>query len=334
MTARTRGAAGLPAALMLLAVSTAMSAAFLELSHAQAVLAGMRRNAAVALATADGCLAAVVARLPAGWDFAAVQTAIDDGSIDVAPPCSLGAAAAPDPARLLVDVEATANVGRRRVAAVVNRAASPGGDALIWLARDAPEDVAGHATLDGVDVDDPARPPVASIAGPGLPEMLDAWLAAQGSRVDVTAPDARPRFAPPPPLAEIDARAVAAGAAGGGTFVPSGPAPPVLTRIGADLVVDTPLRGAGLLVVQGRLDILSAFDFTGVVVAAGGVRVVDGASLIVRGALWTGPDDPGVPMLDVAGELSVGASAAAVDLADSLLPLPRRARIAGVSDPP
>src|SRR5262249_41927167 len=117
-----------PAALMLLGVSTAMSAAFLELSHAQAVLARMRRNAAVALATADGCLAAVVARLPAGWEFTAVQTAIDDGSIDVGAPCSLDASVAPDPARLLVDVEATANAGRRRVAAVVTRAATPGGD--------------------------------------------------------------------------------------------------------------------------------------------------------------------------------------------------------------
>jgi hypothetical protein len=220
------------------------------------------------------------------------------------------------------------------VAAVVTRAATPGGDALLWLARDAPEDVDGHVTLDGVDVDEPARPPVASIAGPGLPETLDAWLAAQGSRVDVTVPGATPRFAPPPPLAEIDARAVAAGAAAGGTFVPSGPAPPALTRIAADLVVDTPLRGAGMLVVQGRLDILSTFEFTGVVVAAGGVRVVDGASLVVRGALWMGPDDPADPMLDVAGYLTVGASAAAVDLADSLLPLPRRARIGGVSDPP
>lgn len=334
MSARTRGAAGLPSALILLAVSSALGAALLDVARTQAVLSRLRRNAAAALVAADGCLATIVARLPAGWDFMAVLAAFDDGTVPVPADCAAGARAAPDAARLLLDVEGTAGAGRRQLEAVVTRAALPGGDALIWLARDgSPGDVAGLLTLDGIDAEHPSLPPVAALAGPGPPEQLDGWIAAQGARVVVTVPDAAPRFAPAPPLAEIDARAVAAGAAGGGTFVASGEPTPALTRLPADVVVDTPLRGAGVLVVHGRLDIVSTFEFTGVVVAAEGVRVAGGASLAIRGALWSGPVDPAEPALDVLGTLHVAASADAIALADGLLPLPRRARIGGVSDP-
>lgn len=330
----TRGSAGLPAALILLAVSTALGAAVLELAHTQTVLSRARRNAAAALATADGCLAAIVARLPAGWGFDEILAAFAAGTVPVGDDCGADARPAPDPARLLLAVEGTAGDGRRVVEAVVTRASSPGGDALLWWSREtAPEHVAGTLTLDGVDVDDPASPPVAAIAGPGDPTTLDAWIADQGGHVVLTVPDAAPRFAPPPPVAELDARAIAAGAAAGGTFVAAGPAPPALTRIATDLVVTGPLRGAGLLVVAGRLDIVSSFEFIGVVVAVDGVRVADGGRLAIQGELWIGPVDPADPALDVQGDLLVAASADGLALADGLLPLPRRARIGGVSDP-
>jgi hypothetical protein len=333
MTARTRGAAGLPSALILLAVSTALGAALLEVAHTQTVLSRMRRNTATALAAADGCLATVVARLPVGWGFADVLAAFDAGTVPVPAGCIVEARPAPDAGRLLLDVEGGA-AGRRRLAAVVTRAAPPGPEALLWLARDSPpDDVGGTLALDGIDADHPPAPPVAAIAGPGPPEALDGWLVAQGAHVVVTAPDATPRWSPAPPLDEIDARAVAAGAAAGGTFVASGPPTPALTRLPADLVVDTPMLGAGVLVVRGRLDILSTFEFTGVVVAAEGVRVAGGASLAIRGALWVGPVDPAATILDIDGDVSVAASADALALADALLPLPRRARVAGVSDP-
>ncbi|HEV7731561.1 MAG TPA: hypothetical protein VGR62_05330 [Candidatus Binatia bacterium] len=341
MRPRARGAAGLPAALALLAVSTALGAALLELTHTQAVLARTRRNTALALAAADGCLATVVARLPAGWSFADVLAGpdgmsgtSDDGTVVADGDCLVDARVAPHPARLLLDVDAVVGGGRRMLSATVTRATEPGAPALVWLARPTPPaSIGGLLVLDGVDVDDSARPAVASIAGPGDPASLDAWIAAQGGHVERTTPDAAPRFSPPPPLAELAARAVAAGAAPGGTFVATPPAPAMLTRVPADLVVATPLVGAGLLIVEGRLDIMASFEFSGVVVAAGGVRVAEGARLVVRGGLWLGPSDPAAPLLEVEGDVTVQASADAVAVADDLLPLPRRARVGGISDP-
>ncbi len=333
MTSRTRGAAGLPSALILLAVSTTLGAALLEVAHTQTVLSRMRRNAATALAAADGCLATVVARLPVGWGFADVLAAFDAGTIPIPVGCVAEGRPAPDASRMLLDVESGAP-GRRRLDAVVARTAGPGPEALLWLGRETPpDDVTGTLVLDGIDADHPTAPPVAAIAGPGAPETLDAWIVAQGTHVVLTVPDAAPRWVPAPPLDEIDARAVAAGAAAGGTFVASGLPTPTLTRFPADLVIGAPLRGAGVLVVHDRLDIHSTFEFTGVVVAAGGVRVADGASLSIRGALWVGPVDPAAPVLDVEGDVTVAASADALAMADALLPLPRRARVVGVSDP-
>jgi hypothetical protein len=58
---------------------------------------------------------------------------------------------------------------------------------------------------------------------------------------------------------------------------------------------------------------------------------VDGAGLLdVQGALWLGPDSP--EALVIEGSASVAASAAALDEADALLPLPRQAKLASVRD--
>jgi hypothetical protein len=57
------------------------------------------------------------------------------------------------------------------------------------------------------------------------------------------------------------------------------------------------------------------------------VRVASGATLRIAGALWLG-----APALDVAGQLVVRHDRAALDAADALFRLPRRARIVGLVD--
>src|SRR5207245_868619 len=101
-------------------------------------------------------------------------------------------------------------------------------------------------------------------------------------------------------------------------------------RVAGDLVVDAPRSGAGLLFVEGTLDIRSALDFTGLVVAAGGLRISAGGSLAVGGALWV--SGTGGPALLVDGSLRLRQSRAAMDDVDQLLPLPRRAVLLGVKD--
>ena len=76
----------------------------------------------------------------------------------------------------------------------------------------------------------------------------------------------------------------------------------------------------------------------GLVVAAGGVRIAEGASLEVAGALWLGgPGGPGVPgapasPMAVAGRLALRQRQAAILAADGLLALPRRALLRGLRD--
>jgi len=69
-----------------------------------------------------------------------------------------------------------------------------------------------------------------------------------------------------------------------------------------------------------------------VVVASGGMRVEGGGSLAVRGSVWLGPGSGGRPALEVEGAASVQAEADALAVADGVLPLPRRALVAGVRD--
>ncbi|MCW5890081.1 MAG: hypothetical protein KIT14_05960 [bacterium] len=134
-----------------------------------------------------------------------------------------------------------------------------------------------------------------------------------------------------PPIAALVARAVAAGAVAGAVLVPTPPATPALALVTGDLVVAGPAHGAGLLIVDGRLDITAPFTFIGAVVAADGVRVTHAGSLDIAGALWIGAGSP--EPLDVDGTARVTASAAGLAVADAMLPLPRRAVVAGVHDP-
>ena len=327
------------AALVVVAVAAAVSAALATLAHTELVLARNRDAAAQAQAAADGCLATVVAGLPAGWDFDAALAGADatpgtgdDGLVPAPAGCTAALGRAPGPSappRVLADVTGVAGGGRRVVRGVVGRATSPGPPALVWLAEAASlRPVGGALTLDGVDAGRPAAPPVAPIATPGDPADLDGWLAAQGARGAATPAGAL--HAPPPPVGQLADRLRAAGAATAGTLVASGVPPLARSWSPGDLVVPASTHGRGVLLVDGLLDITGTFEFNGLVVAAGGIRVAAGARLDVRGAVWLGTG----ATLVVEGDAAVRADGEALEAADGLLPLPRRAVLAGLRDPP
>lgn len=340
MRAGQSGAA-LPAALVAVAVALGLGSAVADLMHTQAVLARNRRAAARALARADGCLASVVAGLPPGWGFDAelagpdgLAGTPDDGVLAAPAGCTVVADVAPGPAvppRTLLAVEGRDGDGRRLLEAVVRRSDAPGVPAVLWLDTVAPGAVAGTLALDGRDPLAPSAPAWAAVGAPLAQADLDAWIAGNGGRVDVVPPTPAPIAVAGPPIAALVARAAAAGAAPGAVLVATPPATPALALVGGYLTVAAPAHGAGLLVVDGRLDIAAPFTFIGAVVAADGVRVTHGGSLDIAGALWIGAGS--LEPLAVDGTARVVASAAGLAIADAILPLPRRAVVAGVHDP-
>lgn len=333
--AAARGAVATMAALVLVAVAGALAAAIMQLTATESLLVARHRVVERALMAADTCAADVLATLPAGWGLDPVLAgpdgiggSEDDGTVRASDDCTASTSAAAG-GRLILHVEAHVPGGRRRVDALVGRDPKPFDEALLWL-----EDAGGLGPLVGLleiqGPRDPSAKPVSSIAAPTAPEALDAWLIGQAARVDVAATVSPPRFAPPPPLEELEARVRSVAVPGSGTLVPAGIPPVTITFADGDLAVRTAAVGAGLLFVSGRLDIEGALAFTGVVVARGGVRVASGGSLFIEGALWL---DGGSPSLDVAGLLHLRAAADALDLADGTLALPRLPRILGIRDP-
>ena len=329
-----RGSA-LPAALLVVAVAALAAASLATLARTEVLLARNRLSAVRALSATDGCVADVVSALPAGWAFDAlllgpdgVSGTADDGTTSAPSGCAAVFRPAPHPTQALLNVEATAGEGRRALDAVVGRAAEPAIPALLWLS-DATTlgDIAGALTFSGAD---PARPgvPRAPLAAPGDPTLLDAWLSAHAGVVTVQAPAGAPFHAPPPPLAELAMRVRAAGAVPGGTLVSAGTPPLALTLISGDLAIDSAASGRGLLFVNGLLDIAGTFEFSGVVVASAGIRVASGARLEIAGAVWLGNG----ATLTIDGDAQVAADGAALDDADGLLGLPRRAVVSGMRD--
>jgi len=331
----------LPAALVVVAVAGAVSAAVATLARTELMLARNRETAARALAAADACAASVTAGLPAGWEFEGpiagddgVAGTADDGLRPAPPGCSARLHTAPGavaPPRALLDIEALAGAGRRMLEGVLARSPLPGAPALIWLAGSGSlRDPTGTLTLDASDASRPGTSALAPLAAPDDPSTLDAWLAANAVRVAVTPSGAAPLRAPGPPTGELAARMRDAGALPGGTLVPSGTAPLALTLVTGALFVPASARGRGLLHVGGLLDIGGSFEFSGVVVADRGIRVASGGRLDVTGAIWLGAG----ATLVVDGEARVAARATELEAADGLLALPRLARLAGLRDPP
>jgi hypothetical protein len=332
---RRRGSA-LLAAVTLLAVAAALTAALAEMATSEAWIAGRRRLAAEARAAADGCVARLVASVPPGWDLApmlagpdGIAGTADDGTLATPPACSARATAAG--ARVLLAVTGSAGGGRHAVDALVGREATPGVAALVWTAA-VPGAVAGTVALDGVDAGDPTAPAWSALAAPAAPDALDAWLAGEAGHVVPSADTAGPSWAPAPPLAVLGAR-VRGGPHGGAELLgPVPPAAPAVALVDGDLVLAAPVHGAGLLHVAGTLDIQGRLDFTGVVVAEQGLRVRGGATLAVRGAVWLGAPAAGQP-LAVDGLVSVARDGGALEAADLLVALPRRPRLLGIRDP-
>jgi hypothetical protein len=326
---------------VLVAIAGAVSAAIATLARTEVVLARNREVAARALAAADACLAAVAADLPPGWEFDdllagpdGLAGTADDGARPAPPDCIAQVTLAPGaalPSRALLDVEATAAGGRRHIEAVATRDPVPGVPALLWLSDAGTlQAVDGTLVLDGSDPGRPGTPAGAPLAAPGDPAVLDAWLAARAARVTVVPGAAAPFGVSAPPLAALAARMRDAGAASAGTLVPAGLPPLALTLVTGDLTIGASALGRGLLMVDGRLDIGGSFEFNGVVVATRGIRVAAGARMDVAGAIWLGIG----AALEVAGDVRVTARADALEAADGLLRLPRRAVLAGQRDPP
>jgi hypothetical protein len=169
------------------------------------------------------------------------------------------------------------------------------------------------------------------LAAPGEPALLDAWVGAQGSAVVAAGGTEPPIWATAPPLADLVARAAAGGALSAAAgLVSSPPAVAQAMLSPGDLTVAVPSFGAGVLVVDGALRIEAPLTFTGVVAATGGVYVEATGAFVLQGALWLGAG--GLEALVVEGSASMVASAAGLESADALLPLPRRARVASVRD--
>ena len=324
----------LVAALATLAFSAALVAALADLVRTELRLTSQRRLTSRLLRALDACVAEVVADVPADWDFAAVlagadhsRGTADDGVLPAPPGCTARAQPAPgaaEPARVVVRTEARIGAARRSLDAVVRRTAEAGAGALVWLSEPpAAGPIAGVASLDGAD---PAAP-LASLAAPGDPDTLDAWL--EGAGLDISPGTAAPLSAPPPPLTDLGAR-VLGGAHAGPEMLVSGGAPVAsLIHVAGDLGVNDARRGAGLLYVDGLLEVRGALEFAGVVVATRGIHIAPGASLALDGSLWLGG---GAPTLSVEGLLAIRRAPGAVATADALLRLPRRAALASTRD--
>src|SRR5262249_53292173 len=172
----------------------------------------------------------------------------------------------PLPLRALLHVEADAGGGHRALDAVVGLDRPPGLRAVLWLDRSpTAETVGGTVVLDGVGGE--SGPGIAAVAAPAEPDALGRGVAAAGDHVATTTGTTPPIAGPPPPLTGILARIAAASPRGLDALVPGVPVP-TAALVAGDVVLDTPRRGAGILFVDGTLDIASAFDFTGLVVVS------------------------------------------------------------------
>jgi hypothetical protein len=326
------GAATLGTAIIVLLAGSVLAAAVADIARTELAITRDRRVLAHGLAAADRCLARIVASLPAGWDHAVALAGADgvvntaDDGVLVAPsgcsatllPGSLGAL------RPFLDVAAAVLGGRRRLRAIVGAAPRPL-PAVVWTSSGtALGFVTGRVDLNGLDAARPDLTALPAIASPDDPSLVDAWLA--GTPGVTVGGTTAPEYSPAPPFAALLARLRGQGA--GPMFVPA-PALPAagLYAVAGDLTIASPGFGAGVLAVEGRLDIQADFAFSGIVAASGGVGVANGVTLRILGGLWAG-----TPALNVAGELVVLHDAAAVDAADALFRLPRRALVAGLVD--
>ena len=106
--------------------------------------------------------------------------------------------------------------------------------------------------------------------------------------------------------------------------MPIGQLPALFTHTAADAEAGTPVRGSGLLLVGGDLQVDAAVDFSGVVVVGGRLRIGTGGALSVRGFVWVRGEGRG-PAIEARGPLTAVYSRNAVADTDRVFALPRRA---------
>jgi hypothetical protein len=330
---RERGAVAIATALVVILVATLLGAAVADVARIELVLSQTRRTLGRGLAAAEACLARVTAALPAGWDQASaiagadgIAGTTDDGVLVAPSGCS--ASLLPGPlgsVRAYLDVAATVPGGGRRLRAIVAPSPDPM-PAVVWTTGSTPlGTVGGRLRIDGVDAARPDLAPLPGFATPDDPALVDAWLAANPG-VSTVGATRRAAWAPGPPVQAIASRLLGSGAIP--TFTPTTvPSPPALHFVAGDTGISTPGMGAGILYVDGRLDIMADFAFSGIVAARGGVQVASGVRVQIDGGMWLG-----LPAFDVGGDVTVRHDRAALDAAGALFPLPRPAVIAGLLD--
>jgi hypothetical protein len=89
------------------------------------------------------------------------------------------------------------------------------------------------------------------------------------------------------------------------------------------------VKGSGVLVVRGTLQVMGTFEFTGLVIALNGILFEPSGSVTITGALWQGPavDD----RLELRSSGAIVYSSSALAAADTAFPgiLPHAAVVSG-----
>ncbi len=220
---------------------------------------------------------------------------------------------------------------RRRLEAVLGRAVLPFWPAVIALAGGV-NDLTSAFAVDGRNY-----------------RMADACetRSAGGDRFGLGLPSRSPRphtesgqisgAGVDPSVVELDVPALDGLAhAAGGTHYPRGTttgtfgtaAAPALSIVDGDASVTGAVGGAGVLFVDGRLEIAGRVDFVGVVAARAGIMVTATGTLSVCGGVWAGSD----PALTMRGGGRVRGSDEALAAAMRVAPLPAPARVVAVRE--
>lgn len=196
----------------------------------------------------------------------------------------------------------------RRTVAIVARLASLGGGPEAALTVAAPVDVGGQASIIGSDspasregvldcAPGPERPAIrASDASSTAFAMFgDVSFDKLEAHASIVLPDTTLDFAPHPTLAAAGRLCDGSDPSNWGEprWAEASVAPcrryfPIVYARGPRLTIAAGGRGQGILLVAGDLDISGDFDFTGLIVARGSIRISGGRTRITGGVMAAG----------------------------------------------
>jgi hypothetical protein len=329
---------------VLVAMISALVTAGLLTSRSDLVLFRNLRDGTSTYYRTHGAMTTTVANIAAGYTFDSVLAGpdgvagtADDGEMGAMTDCDIHAmddAADPDPHRLVDANQRIRLVGtclgprhaRRSIELIVRRDPAPLVPAALLLGR--PRlDATASVTLDGGDHlpgDAAGAPsgnadpvPAAASADLDEPTLLPyAVRTGRGGRVAAvpTVQIDRPEFAGRllslglPPVAGLSEATLAG----------------LITHTGGSARVSSAVRGRGLLIIDGDLEVTAPLTFSGVLVVQGTLDIRPGGALAVRGSLWVWGEGLGAAV-EAAGPLTVAYSRDAVAQADRAFRLPRRA---------